>query len=88
MPKELAADMKRRKKTKVPEDVVFRTKPEIDLGQVKRALGNVIRFESLTFDEFYGRSRSFLDVLRDLDTPIWYSKVKQIYETVLGVKEF
>ena len=66
LPKEWAEDMGRRKKTKVPEDVVFQTKPEIALGQVKRALGNGIRFGSLTFDELYGRSRSFLDGLKEL----------------------
>ena len=66
MPKEWAEDMKRRKKTKVPEDVVFRTKPEIALGQVKRALGNGVRFGSLTFDELYGRSGPFLDGLKEL----------------------
>ena len=66
LPKEWAEDMKRRKNTKVPADVVFRTKPEIALGQVKRALGNGIRFWSLTFDELYGRARSFLDGLTEL----------------------
>jgi len=66
LPKEWAGDMERRKKTKVPEDVVFRTKPEIALGQVKRALGNGIRFGSLTFDELYGRSGPFLDGLKVL----------------------
>ena len=56
LPEEWAADMERRRKTKVPDDVVFRTKPEIALGQVNHALGNGIRFWSLTFDELYGRS--------------------------------
>ncbi len=27
-------------------------------------------------------------VLKNLDTPIWFSKVKQIYKTVLGIKKF
>jgi len=66
LPEEWAEDMERRKKTKVPEDVVFRTKPEIALSQVKRALGNGIRFWSLTFDELYGRSGPFLDGLTEL----------------------
>ena len=66
LPKEWAEDMARRRKTKVPEDVVFRTKPQIALSQVKRALGNGVRFWSFTFDELYGRSRSFLDGLTEL----------------------
>ena len=66
LPKERAQDMEHREKTKVPEDIIFRTKPEIALGQVKRALKNGIRFCSLTFDELYGRSRAFLDGLTEL----------------------
>ena len=66
LPEEWASDMERRKKTKVPEDVVFRTKPEIALSQVKHALGNGIRFSFLTFDELYGRSGPFLDGLSEL----------------------
>ena len=66
LPKEWAEDMERRRKTKVPEDVFFRTKPQIALSQVKRALGNGVRFWSFTFDELYGRSRSFLDGLTEL----------------------
>lgn len=66
LPEEWAEDMARRKKTKVPEDVVFRTKPEIALDQVKHALGNGIRFGYLTFDELYGRSVAFLDGLKDV----------------------
>ena len=66
LPKEWAEDMERRRKTKVPEDIVFQTKPQIALSQVKRALGNGVRFWSFTFDELYGRSRSFLDGLTEL----------------------
>lgn len=66
LPEEWAEDMARRKKTKVPEDVVFRTKPEIALDQVKHAIGNGIRFGYLTFDELYGRSGAFLDGLKDV----------------------
>lgn len=55
-----------RQKTKVPEEVQFRTKPEIALEQVHRALKNGIRFSALTFDELYGRSGPFLDGLGDL----------------------
>lgn len=66
LPKEWAEDMERRRKTKVPEDIVFQTKPEIALGQVERALRNGVRFASLTFDELYGRSGAFLDGLKGL----------------------
>jgi len=66
LPEEWADDGERRRKTKVPDEVVFRTKPEIALSQVKRALGNGIRFWFLTFDELYGRSGPFLDGVAEL----------------------
>lgn len=66
LPEERAQDVEHREKTKVPEDVEFRTKPEIALEQVKRALRNGVRFWSFTFDELYGRSGAFLDGLTEL----------------------
>ncbi len=66
LPKEWAEDRERREKTKVPQEVVFRTKPEIALAQVERALRNGVRFSSFTFDELYGRSGPFLDGLKGL----------------------
>jgi SRSO17 transposase len=66
LPEAWADDRERRQKTQVPEEVVFRTKPEMALSQVQRALGNGIRFWSFTFDELYGRSGPFLDGLLGL----------------------
>lgn len=67
LPEDWADDRERRQKAKVPEDVVFRTKPEIALSQIKRALGNGVRFSFLTFDELYGRSGPFLDGIEELE---------------------
>lgn len=50
----------------VPDDVVFRTKPQIALGQVQRALNNGVRFRFLTFDELYGCNLPFLRGLEGL----------------------
>jgi SRSO17 transposase len=47
----------------VPDDVVFRTKPQIALGLVDRALVNGVRVQAWTFDELYGRDSAFLDGL-------------------------
>lgn len=44
----------------IPDEVVYRPKWEIALGQVERALGNGIRFSWLTFDEGYGGKPPFL----------------------------
>jgi SRSO17 transposase len=49
----------------IPEDVVYRPKWEIALEQVRRALGNGVRFAWMTFDEDYGGKPPFL---RGLDS--------------------
>lgn len=63
LPQSWAHDPERRKRAHIPEDVVFRTKPQIAQAQIERALGNGIRVAAWTFDEAYGRDREFLDFL-------------------------
>lgn len=43
--------------------MVFRTKPQIALELVDRALANGVRVQAWTFDELYGRDSAFLDGL-------------------------
>jgi SRSO17 transposase len=50
----------------IPDDVVYRAKWQIALGQVQRALGNGVRFSWWTFDEGYGGKPPFLRVLDGL----------------------
>jgi SRSO17 transposase len=50
-------------KNYIPDDVVFRTKPQIALGMVDRALGHGVHVQAWTFDEAYGRDSAFLDGL-------------------------
>lgn len=50
----------------IPDDVVYRPKWQIALGQVQRALGNGVRFSWLTFDEGYGAKPPFLRALDGL----------------------
>lgn len=49
----------------MPDEVEFRTKPQIALGLVDRALANGIQVAAWTFDEFYGRDHKFLDGLEE-----------------------
>lgn len=63
LPEPWADDPARRAEAKIPDDVAFRTKPQIALDQMRRALGNGIRVTAWTFDEAYGRGRDFLDGL-------------------------
>ena len=50
----------------IPKDLPFRSKPQIALEQVKRALGNGLRFDWIGFDEGYGGKPWFLRALEGL----------------------
>jgi SRSO17 transposase len=47
----------------VPDDIEFRTKPQIALDQINHALSNGVCVSAWTFDELYGRDGRFLDGL-------------------------
>jgi SRSO17 transposase len=57
------ADRQRCRAAHVPDDVVYRSKWEIALEQIDRARGNGVRFDWLTFDEWYGGKPGFLSGL-------------------------
>ena len=50
----------------IPDDVVYRPKWQIALGQVQRALSNGVRFGWFTFDAYYGGTPAFLRELEAL----------------------
>lgn len=60
VPQSWTEDRERCHEAGIPEDLSFRTKPQIALDQVKRALGNGLRFDWMGFDEGYGGKPSFL----------------------------
>jgi SRSO17 transposase len=62
---EWAQDAARRKEAGVPEDVGFRTKPELALELI-RHVGPKIRHGWVTFDEGYGKDPEFLGGLEEL----------------------
>ena len=66
VPEAWTNDPVRRQEVAIPEEVVFRTKPEIALKQIARSIANGIRVRAWTFDELYGRGREFLDGLSEL----------------------
>jgi SRSO17 transposase len=53
------------KKNHIPEEIEFRTKPQIGLGLIDRALGHGVQVAAWTFDELYGRDGAFLDGLEE-----------------------
>ena len=58
------------KKNYVPDEVEFRTKPQIALELIDRALANGVRVAAWTFDELYGRDGKFLDGLERAATDV------------------
>jgi SRSO17 transposase len=66
LPEAWASDAKRRQEAGVPEDVVFRTKPELALELI-RQLGPKVHHGWVTFDEGYGKDPGFLSGLEELD---------------------
>lgn len=47
----------------MPEEIEFRTKPQIALAQIDHALSNGVQVSAWTFDELYGRDGKFLEGL-------------------------
>lgn len=65
---EWAADKARRKKTRVPKEVKFRSKPQIAAELIRQALAaGKVRFDWITADELYGVSGGFLDALEAMN---------------------
>lgn len=64
LPEEWARDRRRRKKTHVPKEIPFQTKPQIAVEQIRRTRANGhVQFDWITADELYGRNGDFLDAL-------------------------
>jgi SRSO17 transposase len=59
LPKSWAEDRQRCRQAGIPDDLVFRTKWQIALGQVEQAIGNGVRFSYLVFDDDYARIPKF-----------------------------
>jgi SRSO17 transposase len=59
-------DRERCKEAHIPDSVVYRPKSQIALEQVKQAVANGVRFDWLTFDEWYGSKPAFLDELETM----------------------
>jgi len=81
LPKEWAEDPARRKKTRVPAEVTFQTKPQIAAALVARSS---VRLDWVTADEEFGRDGAFLDAMEQrqqrylleipCDTTVWAEK--------------
>ena len=64
LPEAWAGDKARRKKTRVPKEVTFQTKPQIARQLLERVQANgQVRFDWIVADEGYGRSGEWFDWL-------------------------
>jgi SRSO17 transposase len=66
LPKDWAEDRARRKKTEVPKDVEFQTKPEIALDQIRAAVAAQVGRGVVLADAAYGINTEFRDGLTKL----------------------
>lgn len=70
LPEEWASDPARREEAGVPAGVVFRTKPELGLEMVQRAVRDGVPFRWVGGDSVYGDSPTFVQGVRALGK--WY----------------
>ncbi len=77
LPKEWIKDRQRRKKSRVPRQVQFQTKPQIAAELIRRTVANGhVRFDWIVADDHYGENGGFLDALESaqqrymVETPI------------------
>lgn len=66
LPKSWALDDARRAEGRVPEDVVFKTKPQLALDMIRRAVAAGLPRGTVLADEGYGTSAEFRDGCRQL----------------------
>lgn len=66
LPEKWASDLARRRKAKVPDDIVFQSKPEIALDQIRAALEQDVPRGIVLADAGYGSGAEFREGLREL----------------------
>lgn len=66
LPETWLEDTARRTKAKIPETTEFRTKHDLALGMIRRAIANGIPGDIILADSFYGHSGPFRDAIHEL----------------------
>jgi SRSO17 transposase len=97
LPKSWAEDFERRERARIPDSVVFKTKPELAMDLITRALDDGIPGEVVLGDSAYGRSRAFRDFVRgknldyavavDADARVWLLDESGRHPDAIGVRQ-
>jgi SRSO17 transposase len=69
LPEVWCQDTKRRERTGVPEEIEFRTKPEIALGQIRQAVEQKVPEGVVLADAGYGNGTPFRKAITELELP-------------------
>jgi SRSO17 transposase len=70
LPQEWADDLERRRQAGVPDEVIFRTKPELGLAMIANAVVEGVPFQWVGGDSVYGDSPTYVQGVRELGK--WY----------------
>jgi SRSO17 transposase len=98
LPRSWTEDPERRKEGRIPDDVQFKTKPELALGMIRRAAEDGIPYGIVLADTAYGTSSAFRLELRrmgfdyavavDSTTKVWQlDRLARRYGEAISVKD-
>jgi|SRR5580658_388203 SRSO17 transposase len=97
MPQSWTDDPKRRKRARIPDSVVFKTKTELAMDLIARAVDDELPGEVVLTDSAYGRARAFRDFVRgknldyavaiDADARVFLLDESGRHHDALGVRQ-
>jgi SRSO17 transposase len=97
VPERWFADKERRRKARIPDELVFKTKPEIALDLIARARENEIPGNIILADAAYGDSSAFRESLREqgfdfavaikAPTRVWLLDAQENAERIVSARE-
>jgi SRSO17 transposase len=67
LPRSWADDPQRRKQARIPDSIIFKTKTQLAMDLISRAVDDGIPGEVVLTDSAYGRARAFRDFVRSKD---------------------
>ena len=85
MPKSWTGDAARRQEARIPDDVTFRTKPELALEMIRRAVADELPPGVVLADSAYGDSCDFREQVRLLNLKLLASTQHQTGYEVLPI---